>query len=250
MIPRLAFGACIAVASLAAQNTTPAAQKSLFPFNARRYLLGQYRADTAAAFVQLPAEVAGERIIWLRTLAAAALGNMIAAARADGIRLEVLSGTRSFQAQQVIWDAKFTGHRLAEGRNLALELPDEAERTAAILRYSSAPGISRHHWGTDVDLASTSLKWWAGQQGQKALSWLNTHAPDYGFHMVYTDGRPHGFRYEPWHWSYLPLARPMLRNYFAKVVRESDIKGYLGAAHVRRLSWLEYYVEGVNPVLK
>ena len=189
------------------------------------------------------------RRIWLRTLAATALGKMIAAARSDGIQLDVLSGTRSFRAQQVIWDAKFTGRRLAEGRNLAQELPGESERAVAILRYSSAPGISRHHWGTDVDLTSTSLKWWAGQ-GKKTLAWLNLHAPEYGFQMVYTDGRLHGYRYEPWHWSYLPLARPMLRNYFAKVVRDRDITGYLGAEHVRRLNWLKYYVEGVNPVLK
>lgn len=250
LLLRVTVGLLIAAAIVAAQETPRHVRVALFPLNARAYLLGHYRADTVAGFVQLPQELAGGRTIWLRSGAAAPLGKMIAAARSAGVPLEVLSGTRSFRSQKVIWEAKFTGRRLAEGRNLAAEVPDEAERVETILRYSSAPGMSRHHWGTDIDLASTSLGWWAGPQGQKTLDWLKRHAPEYGFQMAYTHGRLHGYRYEPWHWSYQLLSRPMLRTYFARVVRERDITGYLGAEHVRRLKWLEFYVEGVNPALK
>ena len=222
----------------------------LFPLDPRSYLLGQFRPDTTRDFVRLPDNLTGGGTAYLRSEAAEALERMVQAARDDGIRLTVISATRTFRQQRVIWNGKFTGSRRSGGRNLARELPDSTERCRAILQYSSAPGTSRHHWGTDVDFNSTDPAYWRTGSGLAALHWLGHNAHEYGFFMAYTPDREHGHRYEPWHWSYKPLARPLLRNFYHRLVSDEDLDGFLGAELVRRLPWREWYINGVSKALK
>ncbi|MFB0515420.1 MAG: M15 family metallopeptidase [Candidatus Neomarinimicrobiota bacterium] len=229
---------------------TESARRRLFPIDPKAYLLGQFRPDTTRDFLRLPRSLTAGRSAYLRTEAAEALIRMAQAALTDGVRLKVVSATRSFDEQRAIWDAKFTGSRRSMGRNLARDYPDTTERCLAILQYSSAPGISRHHWGTDVDLNSTDPAYWRTGSGLKALHWLERQALDYGFVMAYPPDRERGHRYEPWHWSYQPLARPLLRNYYRRFVSDADLDGFLGAAAVRQLPWQEWYVYGVAEVLR
>ena len=66
------------------------------------------------------------------------------AAQQDGIDLQLVSAYRSFARQQQIFEDKY--HRYtAEGLT-----PDQAIQR--ILEYSTIPGTSRHHWGTDIDI--------------------------------------------------------------------------------------------------
>lgn len=225
-------------------------QRDLFPFDPQDYLLGHFHADTAASFVRLPPKISGKRTIYLRAEAAEALEKMSQAARTEGIILEVLSGSRSFAAQSSIWNSKFSGRRKSEGVNLATAIPDTLQRIKAILRYSSAPGTSRHHWGTEVDLISTSMKWWSSAVGMSTLSWLHGNAPEFGYQLVYPPHRTEGYRYEPWHWSYAPLARPMLKDYYNKLVRDEDVSGFAGAEIFRQMPWRNRYVMGVSETLK
>ena len=200
--------------------------------------------------MRLPGNLTGGRVAYLRTEAAEALELMAQAARDDGVRLTIISATRTFRQQRAIWNGKFSGSRHSVGRNLAREYPDSTERCQAILQYSSAPGTSRHHWGADVDLNSINPAYWRTGKGLVALKWLDHNAHKYGFFMAYPPDREHGYRYEPWHWSYQPLARPLLRDHYHRLVSEKDLDGFLGAGYVRRLPWREWYVNGVSEALK
>ncbi len=222
----------------------------LFPIDPKSYLLGQFLPDTTRDFVRLPDNLTGGDTDYLRSGAAETLLRMVEDAREAGVRLTVISATRTFSQQRAIWNGKFSGARRSGGRNLARELPDSTERCRAILQYSSAPGTSRHHWGTDVDFNSTDPAYWRTSKGLAALYWLDHNAHKYGFFMAYPPDREHGYRYEPWHWSYQPLARLLLRNYYHRLVSDEDLDGFLGAEHVRRLPWREWYVNGVSEALK
>ena len=57
--------------------------------------------------------------------------------------------------------------------------------------------------------------------------------------------RPHGYEEEQWHWSHLPVASEMLREYHATVSYD-DISGFLGAETARELFVIEHYVLGVS----
>lgn len=225
-------------------------RKHLFPIDPKAYLLGHFRPDTTTDFVRLPRHISGDREAYLRTAAAVALEKMVQAAENEGVRLRVVSATRTFNRQRVIWEGKFAGGRLSMGRNLAEEYPDTLERCQAILEYSSAPGMSRHHWGTEVDINSTNLSYWRQGEGLVALRWLENNAPVYGYVMAYPPDRKKGYRYEPWHWSYQPLARPMLRNYFHKVVADEDLGSFSGDRMLRDIPWREWYVNSVGEGLR
>ena len=75
---------------------------------------------------------------------AEACEKMKAAAQEDGIEMEVVSSFRSYAAQKKIWNRKFKRFT-AEG------MPTK-RAIKKIIEYSTLPGTSRHHWGTDIDL--------------------------------------------------------------------------------------------------
>jgi LAS superfamily LD-carboxypeptidase LdcB len=69
-------------------------------------------------------------------------------ARKAGIELEIVSAYRSYERQQRIWNRKYTS-------NAKQGLSPE-KNIQKIIEYSTLPGTSRHHWGTDVDLIDGS----------------------------------------------------------------------------------------------
>lgn len=178
---------------------------------------------------------------------------MQAAALQDGIDLQLVSAYRSFARQQQIFEDKYIRYT-AEGLT-----PKAAIQR--ILEYSTIPGTSRHHWGTDIDITD------ANAPKQKRLlvpekfhnngpfaplhQWMQTNAHRFGFYLVYTpDASRTGFSYEPWHYTYLPEAKAFLELYdpntayaFFKSV------GVAGSAHITRDFWDSYYTQfvlGVN----
>jgi hypothetical protein len=72
-----------------------------------------------------------------------------------GIQMEVASGYRSFEQQANIWNEKVEGKRVLldcdEVTALDVKHMQAEEILEKILLFSSIPGTSRHHWGTDVD---------------------------------------------------------------------------------------------------
>ncbi|MEZ6196437.1 MAG: M15 family metallopeptidase [Planctomycetota bacterium] len=155
-------------------------------------------------------EAAPEHSVRLLTAVARAWEVMKAEAAREGVGLVAVSGFRDLERQRAIWNRKFAA-ALEDGL-------DEAAALARVLEYSAPPGWSRHHWGTDLDLVGEALAaeprleeadWDDGGPCAEAGRWLARRAADFGFVRPYDRDRG-GFRPEPWHWSFGPIARPAL----------------------------------------
>lgn len=178
-------------------------------------------------------------------------------AKKDGIDLKVVSSFRSYAAQKRIWNRKYKRF-ISEG----LTGPEAIKK---IIEYSTLPGTSRHHWGTDIDLIEGSeivegdvLLEEHFHQGayQKLHRWLQKNATRFGFDIVYTnDSLRKGFLYEPWHYSYTPLSKEFLKTYQEKeliysIKQDSTL---LGKEFISPKFLENYYREnvlGINPILK
>ncbi|TXF84731.1 M15 family metallopeptidase [Neolewinella aurantiaca] len=217
------------------------------------YLTGKFDPAQHPDFVKVAAKYTDGDPYVLHKDTYASFEKMHAAALADGVKLVMVSATRNFKRQKQIWEAKWNGQRLLEGKDKADEVyPDPADRARAILRYSSMPGTSRHHWGTDIDLNALENSHFAAGEGKKVYDWLSTKGADYGFCQPYTpkgDERPNGYEEEKWHWSYLPLAT-QLTDYAAARLKDTDISGFAGAEAAPQIGVLKNYVLGINPACK
>ena len=191
----------------------------------------------------------GDGTYYLRKDTYEAFQRMWAAAQAAAVDLRIISATRNFDRQKAIWEAKWTGQRLLEGREKAPEAyPDAKDRALAILRWSSMPGTSRHHWGTDLDLNALNNAHFAAGAGKKTYDWLTAHAADYGFCQPYTEkgpDRPDGYNEEKWHWSYVPVARRLTELARAQL-NDARIDGFEGAEAATAIGVVEKYVLGVS----
>lgn len=214
----------------------------------KRLLLGQFEPSLTGGFIRVETPHADREGMYLLSDAFEAFKKMRRAARADGVSLVIVSATRNYEAQKRIWQGKWTGQRLVDGMNLAQAVPDPVQRARLILRYSSMPGTSRHHWGTDIDINSVNTAYFRSGKGVREYAWLAKHAGEYGFVQPYTakgEARPHGYEEEPWHWSYHPIARAYMRQYVEKI-RIDDITGFKGAETASILNVIEHYVLGIN----
>lgn len=195
---------------------------------------------------------------------AEALESMTRAAIADGLDVCARCGFRSLRQQRAIWNRKYGGEdpvHLPDGTRVSFRRnAPPAERVRAILHYVAFPGTSRHHWGTDMDIAQTFgdrcarriLDAHGGSAAGPAAGepapgrpeaadeaskesaclevheWLLARAGEFGFHLVY-DANRGGFEPEPWHWSYLSFAIPVLARYLDEIVpdmlRDHDVEG-------------------------
>ena len=101
---------------------------------------------------------------------------------------------------------------------------DAWTRLEAAMRYSALPGLSRHHWGTDVDILSTDPSDWEEKEHLKTLSqWLAKNARKTGIDIVYTEGREGGYQKEAWHLTNAPVARALHARFNAEVDIEKDV---------------------------
>ncbi len=207
----------------------------------RAHLLGQFDPKNDALFVIVPeAYSAKESTQYLRKEAMDAFSKMAEAAKQDGITLKIVSATRTFYAQKAIWEAKWSDN--------AKSYTKPHERAKHILRYSSMPGTSRHHWGTDVDINSVEPEYFASGQGKLEFEWLQKNAQRFGFFRPYTSKdakRPVGYEEEEWHWSYSPLSNEYTRQYVAKI-RYEDIEGFRGSETAKQLRVIANYVLGIS----
>jgi LAS superfamily LD-carboxypeptidase LdcB len=206
------------------------------------YLLGKFNPAEHPDFVAVGKPYASKPGMMLRKEAFEAFQKMWQAAKAEGIVLDVISSTRNFQRQKEIWEGKW--------QRFAKETPDPKARALRILEYSSMPGSSRHHWGTDMDLNDlNNAAFEPGGKHEKLYQWLLQNAHQYGFCQPYTAGRPHGYQEEKWHWTYTPLSKGYLEAYQAKI-SEKDIQGFKGAELAPEIGIVAHYVLGINAACK
>ncbi len=213
------------------------------------YLTGHFDPATHPDFTLVAEEYADRAGLYLRKDTYAAFLRMYQAAQKDGVTLVIRSATRNFDNQKGIWEAKWRGERKLEGNESApTAYPVPKDRALAILRYSSMPGSSRHHWGTDMDLNNFTNEYFETGQGKKIYDWLRTHAATYGFCQPYTakgPDRPNGYYEERWHWSYLPIASQLTRLARTELKNEM-ITGFLGAETADDIHIVENYVLGIS----
>jgi zinc D-Ala-D-Ala carboxypeptidase len=215
----------------------------------KTYLTGKFEPSTRKNFALVPSSYTILGPVYLRKETFEAFQKMEAAARLDGIELKLASATRNFNYQKGLWEKKWTGDALVEGKNLAVSIPEGRERFQKILEYSAAPGTSRHHWGTDIDLNYAVPEYFESGKGKLEYEWLRENARKFGFCQVYNEKnqlRPAGYNEEKWHWSYLPLARQLTQDY-KKNITEADLGGFLGAEYISELNLIDDYVLGINP---
>ncbi|MFE7278408.1 D-alanyl-D-alanine carboxypeptidase family protein [Streptomyces sp. NPDC057623] len=106
------------------------------------------------------------------------------------------------------WDPDKAAHRSV------WEALTSEERQIEILRTSTAPGVSRHHLGSDADFFDTAPQDWTNSGPERAdYAWLRANAAHYGFLQTYTaesaEAGP-AISEERWHWSYAPVSEAVV----------------------------------------
>lgn len=176
------------------------------------------------------------------------LTDLIDLARKEiGSEISIISSFRDFERQSLIWNGKARGERKIFDDQGELVNTDELtslELAHKIMRFSAIPGLSRHHWGTDIDIfdglimskeeVSLTAEECEGPM-KKLHSWLDEKIANqeaFGFFRPY-DSDLGGVAKEKWHLSYAPVAQELYEEYdlevFTKNIDMSDIdlKGIL-----------------------
>ena len=169
------------------------------------------------------------------------------AAYSDGVDLKIVSSFRSFQRQEAIFERKFLAYTEEEDM-------DPLDAIDKIIEYSTIPGTSRHHWGTDIDVIDgyrkvegdvlVPQKFETGGPFADFKSWMDENSETFDFYLVYTDEpKRRGFKYEPWHYSYAPLSVPMLEEFRSKNIASFlQRENFYGAEHFT-LGFLKSYIQ-------
>jgi D-alanyl-D-alanine carboxypeptidase len=214
----------------------------------RQYLSGKFEPKDDTLFTVIPALYSGKADVqYLRKEAIDGFKKMADEAKKDGVTLKIVSATRNFYSQKAIWEAKWNGTR-TDWKDVATKYPAAVDRAKAILRYSSMPGTSRHHWGTDIDINSVEPDYFLTKKGKAEYDWLVKNAARFGFCQPYSPkgaDRPNGYEEEKWHWSYMPLSKNFLSQY-PTIVSYDDIRGFDGDVAAESLKVIDNYVLGVN----
>jgi len=117
------------------------------------------------------------------------------AAEADGTRIRIRDGYRSYDEQEQVYDSITTGY-VEQGNTRAVAV----ERAGMVV---ALPGYSEHHTGLAIDFS-----YGADADAQAVMwEWLGVHAHEYGFILRYPESREDitGYSYEPWHYRYVGI---------------------------------------------
>jgi len=192
----------------------------------------------------------------IRSEAYLAFKKMVSSAKISGIQIQSVSSYRSFKRQNQIWKRKFLSN---QQKGLS-----PSNNVKKIIEYSTIPGTSRHHWGTDLDLIDISVDRPAsvlqpkhfedGGCFRKFKLWMDQNANRYGFHLVYTDTKNRkGFKYEPWHYSYKPLSSEYLKAYrkldLNTLINSENIEGNQYFTKNFIADYIQYNILEINPEL-
>lgn len=126
----------------------------------------------------------------IHPLAQKGVNDMVAAAKAQGVYLSVLSAFRSYSYQSTLYN----NYVKRDGQ-------------AAADRYSARPGHSEHQTGLAFDFGGTNQNhnFKSTFADTKEGKWLAANAHNYGFILRYPKGKESitGYMFEPWHFRYV-----------------------------------------------
>lgn len=126
---------------------------------------------------------------YVRAEVATALESMFNDAEKDGIYLIGISGYRSYEYQQTVYDNN---------------VKNEGELKTS--QYVAIPGSSEHQTGLVMDILSNEYSLLdAGFENTNAFKWISENMSKYGFILRYPKGKEDitGYEYEPWHLRYV-----------------------------------------------
>lgn len=213
------------------------------------FVMGRFDPSQHIDFVQIDRKYADKEGLYMQAEAYTAFVAMHEAASKKDIQLVIRSAARNFDYQKGIWERKWTGEtKIESGKDASVVYPNPIERAKKILKFSSMPGSSRHHWGTDVDFNNFENSWFETGDGLKLFSWLEANAANFGYCRPYTakgEQRPFGYEEEKWHWSYIPLAK-MYSSMASEALDNDKITGFKGAETAIELNIVQHYVLGIN----
>ncbi len=171
---------------------------------------------------------------------------LITKANEYGIGLEIASAHRTFKRQELIWNEKMSGVRPVLDKHsnpIDMSQLDEETKVKAILNWSAIPGLSRHHFGTDLDvydqraaqkndyqLKLITPEYEAGGIFEKLADFLNEYLNDAScpFFRPYSV-KGDGIMPEPWHISFQSIAEKFTKQFnihkAIEIIRTSDIIG-------------------------
>ena len=201
-------------------------------------LLGKIDPAKNDQFTIIPSKYCMRSGMYLRNEVLIAFEELHKNAVDEGINLVVISATRSFDHQKSIWERKW-------GRTKYMGWQD-FDKAQDILKYSSMPGTSRHHWGTDLDFNSLENSYFETEEGAKVYDFLERCGGELGFVQVYTskeEGRT-GYEEEKWHWSYMPVSSVLLDSY-NDLISSEDIKGFEGSSSADSIKIIDHFVNGI-----
>jgi LAS superfamily LD-carboxypeptidase LdcB len=162
-------------------------------------------------------------------------------AKIDGWNLILVSAYRSYRDQRRVWNQ-------SDDSYLQRGATNQKKRVEAVMSLVSVPGLSRHHWGTELDISEASIR---GQlvnvepdtpeRVLKFYAWMQKNAPEYGFCQVYL-GQNGSVHNEPWHWSYLPYSKTYQKQFMS-------IKNFKRIFDVN-VEDVDYLMKNFNRILK
>tara|TARA_B100001146_G_scaffold218352_1_gene223999 strand:- start:389 stop:1114 length:726 start_codon:yes stop_codon:yes gene_type:complete len=190
-----------------------------------------------------------------------AFKKMESAAEKDGINLKIVSAYRGYDRQKLIWNKKY----IKFTTTYSLE---PLKAINEIIRYSTIPGTSRHHWGTDIDIIDGNYsdledvedvliasKFENNNIFYDVKQWMNLNSEKFGFFITYNnDPNRTGFDHEPWHYSYAPISKKILKilieSDLKQIIKKEDINGseYFNDEFINK--YVNENILDINPDLK
>jgi LAS superfamily LD-carboxypeptidase LdcB len=182
--------------------------------------------------------------------------SMKSAASTVGIKIKVVSSYRSYEKQKLIWNRKFITFQKEGFEGLQI--------INKITEYSTIPGTSRHHWGTEIDVIDGNTlvkgdvlitkKFHNGGPYEKLRIWMDKNAKDFGFLRPYNMNEERvGFHYEPWHFSFSEISKPMLKSYLkldiVKLLKDDSLLGSEMLNEKLLNKYVESHILGIDAAL-
>ena len=134
--------------------------------------------------------VTANKETYLDENAAKATEAMFEKAKADGIKLVLISGYRDFFYQEGLFQRKVNQIGFVEANKIVAQ-----------------PGESEHQTGFVIDISCDSIGWKLQDNfdATKEYAWLKENAPDFGFILRYPKHKVDvtDYSYEPWHYRYI-----------------------------------------------